>query len=102
MDKKVLIRIYDTKNKHLEDIKLPRQEAIYLSPGGYLSDYEWAQDLKITHPRVRMVRSVGSKSEDFQDLKSNKDANPNSSSENQKNVFTVSPFLSIWVDSYDH
>lgn len=83
MNPKVLVRIYDTKNHHLEDFKLPKSEAIYLAPGGYLSDYQWAKGLTLPGKNARKIQSVG------HDTSVNK--GPSTDKEN-------TPWISIWVD----
>lgn len=60
MNRKVLVRIYDTNNRHLEDLNLPKNEAMYLAPGGYLTDYPWAKSLTLSHKHARKIQSVGS------------------------------------------
>lgn len=55
----VLIRIFDTCNKHLKDVKISKAVALYLAPGCYLSDYDWAKACGIDHSMARQIRSVG-------------------------------------------
>ena len=83
MNPKVLVRIYDTRNRHLEDFNLPKNEAIYLAPGGYLGDYPWAKGLSLAGKNARKIQSVGSETK--------VDAMPAMSSESI-------PWIAIWVD----
>jgi hypothetical protein len=78
---KVLIRIYDTTDQHLEDVHLSQSQALYLAPGGYLGDYDWARSCGISHSLARQVRSVGVPHENLlhEDLQE--------------------PWISIWVDA---
>lgn len=101
MEKKVRIRIYDTKNRHLEDIDLPPKDAVYLSPGGYLSDYQWAEKLKISYPDVRKIHSVGTHlpaSSSPGERKTHQIGGREASRDRQPEGL---PFLSIWVDDYE-
>lgn len=83
MNPKVLVRIYDTSNRHLEDFKLPKNEAIYLEPGGYLGDYPWSKALTISGKNARKIQSVGS------DMKI----------DDRGTIASDSlPWISIWVD----
>jgi len=55
----VLIRIFDTCDRHLQDVHLTKSTALYLAPGCYLSDYDWAESCGILHSAARQIRSVG-------------------------------------------
>lgn len=83
MEQSVKIRIYDRDDHHLQDISLSRSEAVFISPGKYLSDYEWAKITAISNPRGCRVLSVGTAHEGLRDLSSETDY----------------PWLSIWIDA---
>lgn len=77
----VLIRIFDTSDRHLQDVELPKAAALYLAPGCYLSDYEWAESCGILHSEARQIRSVGEAHEGL--IKDGQ----------------TPPWISIWVDA---
>ncbi|MFW7380158.1 MAG: hypothetical protein ACOH5I_15190 [Oligoflexus sp.] len=77
----VLIRIFDTSNRHLKDVQLAKSAALYLAPGNYLSDYEWAETCGIMHSAARQIRSVG-------------EAHEGLLTENM-----IPAWMSIWVDA---
>ncbi len=79
----VKIRIYDRDDHHLQDISLLRSEAVFISPGKYLSDYDWAALTSIENPLGCRVLSVGTAHEGLRDVSSETDY----------------PWLSIWVDA---
>jgi hypothetical protein len=81
-DTSVLIRIYDTQNRHLKDVELQKAAALYLAPGRYLSDYDWAETCGIQHSTARQIRSVGEAHEGLVVA----EAQP--------------PWMSIWVDAF--
>ena len=83
MDNQVQVRIYDRNDQHLQDISLSRAEAVFISPGKYLSDYDWARTTEIKNTRARLVLSVGTAHEGLRDVSCDKDY----------------PWLSVWVDS---
>ena len=59
MNHLVKIRIFDRNDKHLEDVQLSPTEAVYISPGKYLSEYLWSKDTAIKNVFSRMILSVG-------------------------------------------
>lgn len=79
----VKIRIFDRDDRYLEDLELPPSEAVYISPGKYLSDYLWAKDMSLKNLWSRMILSVGTAHEGLRDLSSERDY----------------PWMSVWVDS---
>ena len=83
MDSRVKIRIYDRNDQHLEDIQLNRSEAVYISPGKYLSEYLWSKETEISDVFARLILSVGTAHEGLRDVKDDRDY----------------PWLSVWVDA---
>ncbi|SMF29267.1 hypothetical protein [Pseudobacteriovorax antillogorgiicola] len=83
MEKQVRIRIFDRNDCHLQDVSLTLAEAVYISPGKYLSDYLWSQNTGISDVFSRMVLSVGTAHEGLRDVK----------------LETDYPWMSVWVDA---
>ena len=80
-DKEVLIRIFDTSDQHLVDLRLMKSAALYLSPGAYLGDYAWSEKIGIHGACQRKIRSVGVANEALE------------------GVYPEPAWMSIWVDA---